>query len=201
MPEQLPYILILFYSRTGQTAELASQIARGVARVSGIEARLRSVPPVSPDTDASLPPVPESGAPYASKNDLAHCSGLAIGSPTRFGNMAAPLKYFLDTTGDLWLSGALAGKPAGAFTSTGSLHGGQEATLMTMMVPLLHHGMVICGLPYSEKGLNETETGGTPYGPSHWSGTGEQQPLSTHEKALCQAFGERLAKLALKLTD
>lgn len=201
MPEQLPYILIVFYSRNGQTAELASQIARGVARVSGIEARLRSVPPVSPDTDASLPPVPESGAPYASKNDLAHCSGLAIGSPTRFGNMAAPLKYFLDTTGDLWLSGALAGKPAGAFTSTGSLHGGQEATLMTMMVPLLHHGMVICGLPYSEKGLNETETGGTPYGPSHWSGTGEQQPLSTHEKALCQAFGERLAKLALKLTD
>lgn len=201
MPEQLPYILIVFYSRNGQTAELASQIARGVARVSGIEARLRSVPPVSPDTDASLPPVPESGAPYASKNDLAHCAGLAIGSPTRFGNMAAPLKYFLDTTGDLWLSGALAGKPAGAFTSTGSLHGGQEATLMTMMVPLLHHGMVICGLPYSEKGLNETETGGTPYGPSHWSGTGEQQPLSTHEKALCQAFGERLAKLALKLTD
>jgi NAD(P)H dehydrogenase (quinone) len=201
MPEQLPYILILFYSRNGQTAELASQIGRGVARVSGIEARLRSVPPVSPETDASLPPVPDSGAPYASKSDLAHCAGLAIGSPTRFGNMAAPLKYFLDTTGDLWLSGALEGKPAGAFTSTGSLHGGQEATLMTMMVPLLHHGMVICGLPYSEKGLNETETGGTPYGPSHWSGTGEQQPLSAHEKALCQAFGERLAKFALKLSD
>jgi len=201
MPEQLPYILILFYSRNGQTAELASQIGRGVARVSGIEARLRSVPPVSPDTDASLPPVPDSGAPYASKSDLAHCAGLAIGSPTRFGNMAAPLKHFLDTTGDLWLSGALEGKPAGAFTSTGSLHGGQEATLMTMMVPLLHHGMVICGLPYSAKALNETQTGGTPYGPSHWSGTGEQQPLSTHEKALCQAFGERLAELALKLTD
>lgn len=201
MPEQLPYILILFYSRNGQTAELASQIGRGVARVSGIEARLRSVPPVSPETDASLPPVPDSGAPYASKSDLAHCAGLAIGSPTRFGNMAAPLKYFLDTTGDLWLSGALEGKPVGAFTSTGSLHGGQEATLMTMMVPLLHHGMVICGLPYSEKGLNETETGGTPYGPSHWSGTGEQQPLSAHEKALCQAFGERLAKFALKLSD
>ena len=201
MPEQLPYILILFYSRNGQTAELASQIGRGVARVSGIEARLRSVPPVSPDTDASLPPVPDSGAPYASKSDLAHCAGLAIGSPTRFGNMAAPLKHFLDTTGDLWLSGALEGKPAGAFTSTGSLHGGQEATLMTMMVPLLHHGMVICGLPYSAKALNETQTGGTPYGPSHWSGTGEQQPLSTHEKTLCQAFGERLAKLALKLTD
>ncbi|KMQ73933.1 NAD(P)H:quinone oxidoreductase [Marinobacter subterrani] len=201
MPEQLPYILILFYSRNGQTAELASHIGRGVARVSGIEARLRSVPPVSPDTDASLPPVPDSGAPYASKADLAQCAGLAIGSPTRFGNMAAPLKHFLDTTGDLWLSGALEGKPAGAFTSTGSLHGGQEATLMTMMVPLLHHGMVICGLPYSEKNLNETETGGTPYGPTHWSGTGEQQPLSAHEKALCQAFGERLARLALKLAN
>ncbi|WP_417567938.1 NAD(P)H:quinone oxidoreductase [Marinobacter sp.] len=199
MAEQLPYILILFYSRNGQTAELASQIGRGVARVNGIEARLRSVPPVSPDTDASLPLVPDSGAPYARKSDLAHCAGLAIGSPTRFGNMAAPLKYFLDTTGDLWLSGALEGKPAGAFTSTGSLHGGQEATLMTMMVPLLHHGMVICGLPYSEKSLNETETGGTPYGPTHWSGTGEKQPLSNHEKALCQAFGERLARLALKL--
>ncbi|WP_373001270.1 NAD(P)H:quinone oxidoreductase [Marinobacter sp.] len=201
MSEQLPYILVLFYSRTGQTAELASQIGRGVARVNGIEARLRSVPPVSPDTDASLPAVPDSGAPYASKSDLAHCAGLAIGSPTRFGNMAAPLKHFLDSTGDLWLSGALEGKPAGAFTSTGSLHGGQETTLMTMMMPLLHHGMVICGLPYSEKNLSETETGGTPYGPTHWAGTGEQQPLSAHEKALCQAFGERLARLALKLAD
>ena len=201
MPEQLPYVLVLFYSRTGQTAELASQIGRGVARVEGIEARLRSVPPVSPDTAASLPAVPDSGAPYASKSDLANCAGLAIGSPTRFGNMAAPLKHFLDTTGDLWLGGALEGKPAGAFTSTGSLHGGQETTLMTMMMPLLHHGMVVCGLPYSEKSLGDTKTGGTPYGPSHWAGTGEQQPLSADEKALCQAFGERLARFALKLAD
>ena len=201
MPEQLPYVLVLFYSRTGQTAELASQIGRGVARVEGIEARLRSVPPVSPDTAASLPAVPDSGAPYASKSDLANCAGLAIGSPTRFGNMAAPLKHFLDTTGDLWLGGALEGKPAGAFTSTGSLHGGQETTLMTMMRPLLHHGKVVCGLPYSEKSPGYTLTGGIPYGPSHWAGTGEQQPLSADEKALCQAFGERLARFALKLAD
>ncbi|MGO1502008.1 MAG: NAD(P)H:quinone oxidoreductase, partial [Marinobacter sp.] len=167
MPEQLPYVLILYYSRNGQTAELANQIARGVARVTGIEAKLRCVPAVSPNTEASLPQVPDAGAPYASKSDLANCAGLAIGSPTRFGNMAAPLKHFLDTTGDLWLSGALAGKPAGAFTSTGSLHGGQEATLLTMMVPLLHHGMVLCGLPYTDQNLSETATGGTPYGPTH----------------------------------
>lgn len=201
MPEQLPYILILYYSRNGQTAELANQIARGVARVTGIEAKLRSVPAVSPNTEATLPQVPDAGAPYASKSDLANCAGLAIGSPTRFGNMAAPLKHFLDTTGDIWLSGALVGKPAGAFTSTGSLHGGQETTLLTMMIPLLHHGMVLCGLPYTDQNLSETTTGGTPYGPTHWAGTGEQQSLSKHEKALCQSLGERLAKLALKLAD
>ena len=201
MPEQEPYVLIVYYSRNGQTAELATQISRGVARVSGIEARIRSVPPVAAETTQALPPVPEAGAPYASKAELAQCSALAIGSPTRFGNMAAPLKHFLDSTGDLWLSGALEGKPAGAFTSTGSLHGAQQATLLTMMVPLLHHGMVLCGLPYSDKNLSGTETGGTPYGPSHWAGTGAQQPLSSHEKALCQAFGERLATLALKLAN
>ncbi|SHK58723.1 NAD(P)H dehydrogenase (quinone) [Marinobacter antarcticus] len=201
MPEQQPYILILYYSRNGQTAEMASQIGRGVARVTGIEAKLRSVPVVSPDTEVSLPQVPDAGAPYASKSDLANCAGLAIGSPTRFGNMAAPLKHFLDTTGDLWLSGALVGKPAGAFTSTGSLHGGQETTLLTMMMPLFHHGMVLCGLPYTDQNLSKTATGGTPYGPSHWAGTAEQQPLSKHEKALCQLFGERLAKLALRLAD
>ncbi|WP_286222415.1 NAD(P)H:quinone oxidoreductase [Marinobacter apostichopi] len=200
MAEQSPYILILYYSRNGQTAELATQIGRGVARVSGIEARIRTVPPVSPATEASLSAVPDSGAPYASKADLAECAGLALGSPTRFGNMAAPLKHFLDTTGDLWLSGTLSGKPAGAFTSTGSLHGGQESTLLTMMIPLLHHGMVLCGLPYTEKALGETETGGTPYGPSHWAGTGEQLPISEHEKSLCQALGERLARFALKLS-
>jgi NAD(P)H dehydrogenase (quinone) len=199
MSESLPYILVLYYSRTGQTAEMAAQIGRGVARETGIEARIRTVPPVSPDTDSSLPAVPDHGAPYATADDLAGCSGLAIGSPTRFGNMAAPLKYFLDGTGDLWLNGRLAGKPAGAFTSTGSLHGGQEATLLTMMIPLLHHGMVLCGIPYTEKALSQTQTGGTPYGPSHWAGTGEQQSVSEDEKALCQSFGQRLAQLALKL--
>lgn len=161
MTETTTYLLVLYYSRNGQTAEMATQIGRGVARVPGIEARIRTVPPVSPDTTASLPPVPDAGAPYATKADLAECAGLALGSPTRFGNMAAPLKHFLDGTGDLWLNGKLAGKPAGAFTSTG----------------------------------------GTPYGPSHWAGTGEQQALSDHEKNLCQAFGERLARLALKLAN
>lgn len=194
-----PYILVLYYSRTGQTAELAAQIARGVSRVQGMDARIRTVPSVSPDTEASLPAVPDDGAPYASKDDLANCAGLAIGSPTRFGNMAAPLKYFLDSTGDLWLNGTLSGKPAGAFTSTGSLHGGQESTLLTMMLPLLHHGMVLCGVPYSESALNETSAGGTPYGPSHWAGTGEPQSVNDHEKAICQTFGERLARLAMKL--
>ena len=194
-----PYILVLYYSRTGQTAEMAAQIARGVSRVQGMDARIRTVPSVSPNTEASLPAVPDDGAPYASKDDLANCAGLAIGSPTRFGNMAAPLKYFLDGTGDLWLNGTLSGKPAGAFTSTGSLHGGQESTLLTMMVPLLHHGMVLCGVPYSENALNETSAGGTPYGPSHWAGTGEPQAVNDHEKTICQTFGERLARLAMKL--
>ncbi|MGM0570760.1 NAD(P)H:quinone oxidoreductase [Marinobacter sp.] len=200
MSEQ-PYILILYYSRTGHTAALASQIARGVARVDGMTARIRAVPPVSPDTDASQPAVPDEGAPWATKDDLAGCAGLAIGSPTRFGNMAAPLKYFLDTTGDLWLSGALTGRPAGAFTSTGSLHGGQESTLLTMMVPLLHHGMVLCGVPYSEKALSETRSGGTPYGPSHWGESNAGGKVSDHEKTICQTFGERLARLAVKLGD
>lgn len=199
MANTSPYVLVLYYSRTGQTAELAAQIARGISRVQGMDARIRTVPSVSPDTEASLPAVPDDGAPYASKDDLANCAGLAIGSPTRFGNMAAPLKYFLDSTGDLWLNGTLSGKPAGAFTSTGSLHGGQESTLLTMMVPLLHHGMVLCGVPYSEKALNETSAGGTPYGPSHWAGTGEPQAVNDHEKAICQTFGERLARLAMKL--
>lgn len=198
---ETPYVLILYYSRTGHTATLASQIARGVARVDGIEARIRAVPPVSPDTEASQPAVPDEGAPWASRDDLAHCAGLAIGSPTRFGNMAAALKHFLDGTGDLWVSGTLAGRPAGAFTSTGSLHGGQESTLLTMMMPLLHHGMVLCGVPYTEKALSETRSGGTPYGPSHWGGTDTANPISDHEKAICQTFGERLARLALKLAD
>ncbi|RMJ02165.1 NAD(P)H dehydrogenase (quinone) [Marinobacter litoralis] len=201
MSNSSPYILVLYYSRNGQTAEMAKQIGRGVARVAGMEAKIRTVPPVSPDTSASLPAVPDTGAPYATREDLADCSGLALGSPTRFGNMAAPLKHFLDGTGDLWLNGKLEGKPGGAFTSTGSLHGGQETTLLTMMLPLLHHGMVLCGLPYSERALNDTTSGGTPYGPSHWAGTGAEQDLSEHERILCQAFGERLARLAQKLSD
>lgn len=201
MASESPYILVLYYSRTGQTAEMASHIARGVSRLDGIGAKIRTVPSVSPDTEPSLPAVPANGAPYASKEDLENCAGLAIGSPTRFGNMAAPLKYFLDSTGDLWLNGVLTGKPAGAFTSSGSLHGGQESTLLTMLVPLLHHGMVLCGVPYSESALNETTAGGTPYGPSHWAGTGEQLAVTDHEKKICQTFGERLARLAVKLSD
>lgn len=199
MATDAPYILVLYYTRTGQTAEMANQIARGVAKTNGMEARIRTVPPVSPATEATLPPVPDEGAPYATKADLEHCAGLVVGSPTRFGNMAAPLKYFLDSTGDLWLSGALTGKPAAAFTSTGSLHGGQESTLLTMMVPLLHHGMVLCGVPYSEKALNQTTSGGTPYGASHWAGTGEQKALTDHEKTICQTLGERVAALANRL--
>ncbi|WP_166252483.1 NAD(P)H:quinone oxidoreductase [Marinobacter salicampi] len=199
MSDVSPYVLVLYYSRSGQTAEMANQIGRGIARVSGIEARLRTVPTVSPDTHATLAEIPDQGAPYCTKDDLRHCSALALGSPTRFGNMAAPLKHFLDTTGDLWLSGALCDKPAGAFTSTGSLHGGQESTLLSMMLPLLHHGMVLCGVPYSESALNQTTSGGTPYGPSHWAGTGEPQPLTDHEKAICQTLGQRLAGFAVKL--
>lgn len=201
MSDSIPYVLVLYYSRTGQTAELARHIGRGVARVTGIEARLRTVPTVSPDTEASVAPVPSAGAPFCSEDDLRHCAGLALGSPTRFGNMAAPLKYFIDGTGSLWVNGALNGRPAGVFTSTGSLHGGQESTLLSMMLPLLHHGMVLCGVPYSEPGLNETSAGGTPYGPSHWAGTAEQQALTETEKAIAQALGQRLAELALKLTS
>lgn len=199
--ENNPYLLVLYYSRSGQTAEMATQIGRGVARVTGMEARLRTVPTVSPDTSATLPEVPDQGAPYCTREELRDCSGLAIGSPTRFGNMAAPLKHFLDGTGDLWASGALSGKPAGAFTSTGSLHGGQETTILTMMVPLLHHGMLLCGIPYSEPALNDTTAGGTPYGPSHWAGTAKPQALTSHEKAICQTLGQRLAELALKLKN
>ncbi|MDX1801239.1 MAG: NAD(P)H:quinone oxidoreductase [Marinobacter sp.] len=199
MPETTPYLLVLYYSRTGQTAELARHIGRGVAQVTGIEARLRTVPTVSPDTEASVPTVPSEGAPYCTQDDLRHCAGLALGSPTRFGNMAAPLKHFIDGTGSLWVNGALSGKPAGVFTSTGSLHGGQESTLLSMMLPLLHHGMILCGVPYSDPGLNDTSAGGTPYGPSHWAGTAEERALDDTEKAIARAFGQRLAGVALKL--
>lgn len=193
-----PYILVLYYSRSGGTANLARYVARGVQSLD-MEARLRTVPPVSATTEQTLPPVPDSGAVYCTKEDLADCSGLALGSPTRFGNMAAPLKYFLDGTVDLWLSHRLCGRPAAVFCSTGSLHGGQESTLLTMMMPLLHHGMVLLGLPYSEAALNETTTGGTPYGASHVSGAEPRPELSGAEKELAQALGARLAHVALRL--
>lgn len=192
-------ILILYYSRNGTTAAMADQIARGVESVAGAEAVLRTVPGVSPVSEQTVPAIPTTGAPYVTHDDLIHCDGLAMGSPTHFGNMAAPLKHFLDTTTPLWFSGALSGKPAGVFTSTGSLHGGQESTLLTMMLPLLHHGMLIVGVPYSENALRETRTGGTPYGPSH--DAAQNGPLSQDEKSLCQAFGARLAKTALRLKN
>jgi len=192
-------ILVLYYSRHGATAEMARQVARGVESVPGMAARLRTVPEVSAVAEAVAEAVPEHGAPYAQADDLTECAGLALGSPTRFGNMAAPLKYFLDTTSPLWLSGALIGKPAGVFTSTSSLHGGQETTLLSMMLPLLHHGMLIAGLPYSEPELLTTRTGGTPYGPSHVAGADGQAPLAEEERKLCRALGRRLAQTARAL--
>lgn len=195
-----PYILVLFYSRQGSTQEMALQIARGVEQVEGIEARVRTVPAVSATIEAVEDSVPEEGAMYCSLEEFEQCAGLALGSPTRFGNMAAPMKYFLDGSSKLWMSGALAGKPASVFTSSASFHGGQESTLLTMMVPLLHHGMVIAGTPYTESALHSTTTGGTPYGPSHVSGEGNTK-LSEEEISLCQAQGKRLATLALKLSQ
>jgi NAD(P)H dehydrogenase (quinone) len=194
-----PYILVLYYSRHGATERMAKLIARGVEQSSSIEARLRTVPSVSADTKASLPEIPDQGAIYCSEADLRDCAGLALGSPTRFGNMAAALKYFLDNTGALWASGALVNKPAAVFTSTSSLHGGQEATLLSMSIPLLHHGMLICGLPYSEPALMRTRSGGTPYGASHLAGVDSDLDLTDDEQALCIAQGKRLAQIALKM--
>jgi len=193
-----PYILILYYSRTGSTAQLAQYIARGVGKVSGVEARLRTVPPVSATCEAVDETVPDNGAPYASLDDLKQCAGLALGSPTRFGNMAAPLKYFLDGTSSLWLAGDLVDKPACVFSSTASMHGGQESTLISMMLPLLHQGMLILGLPYTEAALHNTVTGGTPYGVTHVSGVANDRPLSDDEVILAKNVGERLARIALK---
>ena len=193
-----PYILVLFYSRTGSTSEMARQIARGIEQ-GGLEARLRTVPAISAECEAVAPAIPDEGAMYASLDDLKNCSGLALGSPTRFGNMAAPLKYFLDGTSNLWLTGALVGKPAGVFTSTASLHGGQESTLLSMLLPLMHHGMLVTGLPYSESALLHTTAGGTPYGPSHHAGADGKRGLDEHEIALCRALGQRLATIARKL--
>lgn len=193
-----PYILVLYYSRHGATADMARHIARGVEQ-GGMEARLRTVPAVSAECEAVAPAVPEQGAVYATLDDLKNCAGLALGSPTRFGNMAAPMKYFLDGSSSLWLSGELVNKPAGVFTSTSSLHGGQESTLLSMMLPLMHHGMLICGLPYSEPALLNTQAGGTPYGPSHVAGADSKRPLDEHEISLCNALGLRLAKFAQQL--
>ena len=194
-------ILILHYSRNGATANMARQIARGVEEIGGMEAVLRTVPAVSSVCEAVEDTVPGEGAPYATTDDIRRCDGLALGSPTRFGNMAAPMKYFLDGLGSLWLSGAMIGKPAAVFTSTSSMHGGQESTLLSMMLPLLHHGMIILGLPYSETDLLHTRTGGTPYGPSHLAGEDNDLPLSGEEKNLCQALGRRLATTAFKLSE
>ena len=192
-------ILVLYYSRHGAVRQMAQLVARGIGEVQGAGARVRTVPPVSPVSEATAPAVPDSGAPYVELADLQECAGLALGSPTRFGNMAAPLKHFLDTTSALWLNGALAGKPAALFTSTSTVHGGQESTLLSMMLPLLHHGMVIVGIPYTEPDLTATRTGGTPYGASHTAGVQSDQPLSEHEKRLCVALGRRLAGIAVKL--
>ncbi|MFD0948999.1 NAD(P)H:quinone oxidoreductase [Paraperlucidibaca wandonensis] len=190
-----PYILVLYYSRHGATRELAKLIARGVESA-GIEARLRTVPSVSTDCEAVAPDIPESGDLYADLDDLAGCAGLIVGSPTRFGNMASAMKYFFDGTTALWLNGALIDKPAAVFTSTGSLHGGQESTLLSMMLPLMHHGMVIVGLPYAEPALLATESGGTPYGASHWAGGDSKRAITTHEASLAQALGKRVARWA-----
>ncbi len=192
-------ILVLYYSAGGSVRDMAHLIARGINQVAGASARLRTVPPVAPRTQVAEPPVPDAGAPYVELADLEQCAGLALGSPTRFGNMAAPLKYFLDTTGALWAKGTLAGKPAAVFTSTASLHGGQETTLTSMMFPLLHHGMLIVGLPYTLPEVNNTASGGSPYGASHWAGTADDRPLSDEERTLCLALGKRLAEAAVKL--
>lgn len=192
-------ILVLYYSRHGATRKLAELIAQGIESVAGCEAVLRTVPPVSAVSEATEPAVPSSGAPYVELADLEHCAGLALGSPTRFGNMAAPLKYFIDGSSAQWLSGALAGKPACVFTSTGSLHGGQESTLLSMMLPLLHHGMLMLGLPYSEPALMTTASGGSPYGATHWSGIAGDKTISDDTRTLAIALGKRLATTAKKL--
>jgi NAD(P)H dehydrogenase (quinone) len=192
-------ILVLYYTQGGSIRRMAELIADGIERVPGAAARLRTVPRVAAATTLAEPAIPDSGAPYCGLKDLEQCIGLALGSPTRFGNMAAPMKFFLDGTGDLWISGALAGKPACVFTSTGSLHGGQESTLLSMMLPLLHHGMLIVGMPYTEPELFATQSGGTPYGPSHVAGIADDRPVSESERTICIAQGKRLAEAALKL--
>ncbi|MGJ8524464.1 NAD(P)H dehydrogenase (quinone) [Halomonadaceae bacterium LMG 33818] len=195
-----PYVLVLFYSRHGGTQQLAEAIAEGIEKNRGISARLRTVPPVSAECEKVADDIPDEGAPYATLDDVRNASGLAIGSPTRFGNMAAPLKYFIDQTLELWISGALINKPATAFTSTASLHGGQESTLLSMMLPLLHHGMVYAGIPYSVTELGQTQAGGTPYGASHHAGTDGSKSMTSQELVIARQQGERLGQLALALT-
>ena len=194
-------ILVLYYSQGGAVKEMAQIIARGVESVNGAKARIRTVPKVSANCEATESDIPTSGDPYVELSDLEECIGLALGSPTRFGNMAAPMKYFLDGTAGLWLKGALIGKPAAVFTSSGSMHGGNETTLLTMMLPLMHHGMLIVGLPYSEPELSSTQSGGTPYGASHIGGAMDDKPITADEKKLCMALGKRLAETALKLNQ
>jgi NAD(P)H dehydrogenase (quinone) len=192
-------VLVLYYSHSGSVRELAMHVARGIDSVAGMAARVRTVPKISPVTEAVEPAVPADGPPYVSAADLSECVGIAMGSPTRFGNMAAPLKYFLDGTGGEWMKGTLVGKPACVFTSTATMHGGQESTLLTMMLPLLHHGMVIVGIPYSEPALTSTREGGTPYGATHVAGAANDQAVSDVEKTLASALGKRLAQIAAKL--
>ena len=192
-------ILVLYYSVHGNTAAMARQVVRGIEGVDGAESRLRTVPAVSARSEATEPPIPGHGPPYAQLADLSECDGLILGSPTRFGNMASAMKYFLDGTGSEWLSGALSGKPAGVFTSTSSLHGGQESTLLSMMIPLLHHGMLVVGLPYTHSELMSTRSGGTPYGASHLSGLDQDLELTREECALCRSLGRRVAEVAIRL--
>ncbi len=194
----MPKILILYYTQHGATKKMAQMVARGV-EASGAEAILRTVPKVSSECEATKAQVPDDGAPYVTHDDLKNCDALIMGSPTRFGNMAAPLKYFLDSTSSLWMSGVMVNKPAAVFTSTSSLHGGQEATLLSMMLPLMHHGMIMVGLPYTESDLLHTKTGGTPYGPSHLAGLESKNPLSDAEKNLCHALGKRVSLIAKSL--
>jgi NAD(P)H dehydrogenase (quinone) len=194
-------ILVLYYSQSGHVAQMAEQVARGIEKVEGCSANIRTVPAISTVCEKTEDTIPAQGHLYASNDDLKNCAGLVLGSPTRFGNMAAPLKYFIDHTSDIWLSGQLIGKPAAAFTSTGSLHGGQESTLLSMMLPLMHHGMMIMGLPYSEAALMSTEDGGTPYGASHLAGSNNDRDLSDTESQLCRALGQRIAATAKKLNS
>lgn len=195
----MPYLLVLYYSRYGAVAKMAHQVARGIEAIDGVEVRIRTVPDISSVCEAVAEKIPAAGPPYATLEDVRGAIGIALGSPTRFGNMAAPLKHFIDSLSGLWFSGELVNKPAGFFSSTASLHGGQETTLVSMMFPLIHLGMLVVGVPYTESDLSTTQTGGTPYGPTHMAGKDSKNPLSDEEKRLCQALGKRLATIALKL--